>query len=147
LRNSFIAHPYDVSRSGLKEINLGHYLKNAFLALTPVDSACKCRFMKHIYAKSTLRFVAAMLITVAIIGVSAVATHTPVQNQSSVTLKNIQTDRATTLYANGRPDCAWFNEAVYADQRPSCAWFNEAVLPTGDSKLMTENLQSVAATL
>jgi hypothetical protein len=34
-----------------------------------------------------------------------------------------------------------------ADRRPGCAWFREMVLPTGDSKLMTENLQSVAATL
>jgi hypothetical protein len=72
------------------------------------------------------------------------AMHAPTQTQNSVTLKNIQTDRATTLYADHQPDCAWFVEAVYADHRPSCAWFVEAVLPTGDS---TENVQSVAATL
>jgi hypothetical protein len=88
-----------------------------------------------------------MLVTVATIALSAMAMRAPTQTQSSVTLKSIQTDRATTLYADHRPDCAWFNEAVYADHGPSCAWFNEAVLPTGDSKLMTENLQSVAATL
>jgi hypothetical protein len=109
--------------------------------------------MKHIYAKSTLRFVAAMLITLAIIGVSAVATHTPAQNQSSLTLKSIRTDNSTTFYASQRPSCAWFVEAVLptneklADQRPSCAWFVEAVLPTGDSNVATENLKSVAATL
>ena len=109
--------------------------------------------MKQIYAKSTLRFVAAMLITVAIIGLSAVATHTPVQNQSSLTLKNIRTDNSTTFYASHQPRCAWFVEAVLptneklADKRPGCAWFVEAVLPTGDSNMATENLKSVAATL
>lgn len=64
-----------------------------------------------------------------------------------MTLKNIRTDKSTTFYADHRPDCAWFNEAVYADHRPSCAWFNEAVLSTGDSNIATENLKSVAATL
>jgi hypothetical protein len=33
------------------------------------------------------------------------------------------------------------------DRGPDCAWFREMVLPTGDSELMAENLQSVAATL
>jgi len=96
--------------------------------------------------KPTLRLVAAMLVTVAVVGVS-IATHTPAQNQSSMTLKSIRTDKSTTFYADSRPDCAWFNEAVYADHRPGCAWFNEAVLPTGDSNIATENLKSVAATL
>jgi hypothetical protein len=109
--------------------------------------------MKHIHRNITPRLLAAMLVTVAVIGLSALAAHTPTQDQSSLTLKSIQTDRATTFYADQRPSCAWFVEAVLptsnklADQRPSCAWFVEAVLPTGDSKLMTENLKSVAATL
>jgi hypothetical protein len=94
-----------------------------------------------------VRLFAATLVTVATICLSTIAMHAPTQTQNSITLKNIQTDRATILYANARPDCAWFVEAVYADHRPSCAWFVEAVLPTGNSKLMTENLQSVAATL
>ena len=79
-----------------------------------------------------VRLFAAMLVTVATIGLSALAMHAPTQTQSPVTLKGIQTDRAATFYADHRPDCAWFREMV---------------LPTGDSKLMTENLQSVAATL
>ena len=103
-----------------------------------------------------MRLVAAMLITVAVIGLSAVATHTPTQNQSSLTLKSIRTDKSTTLYVdNGQDRCgAWFREMVlptsaYAhnDQDRCGAWFREQVLPTGDSRLMTENLKSVAATL
>jgi hypothetical protein len=39
------------------------------------------------------------------------------------------------------------DDSKLADHRPDCAWFREMVLPTGDGKLMTENLQSVAATL
>lgn len=100
------------------------------------------------------RLFAATLVTVATIAFSALSMHTPAQTQSPVTLKNIQTDRAVTLYAGNRPSCAWFVEMVLptgegkvAANRPSCAWFVEMVLPTGDSKLMTENLQSVAATL
>jgi hypothetical protein len=104
--------------------------------------------------KPTLRLVAAMLVTVATIGLSALALHAPTQTQSPVTLKGIQTDRAATFYVDRSPDCAWFREGVLstgdsklADRSPDCAWFREGVLPTGDSKLMTENLQSVAAAL
>jgi hypothetical protein len=93
-----------------------------------------------------VRLFAATLVLVTI-GLSTLAMHTPTQTANPVTLKRIQTDRTATFYADHRPNCAWFNEAVYADHRPGCAWFNEAVLPTGDSKLMTENLKSVAATL
>jgi hypothetical protein len=93
------------------------------------------------------------LVTVATIGLSSLAMHAPTQTQSPVTLKSIQTDRAATLYADRRPNCAWFREMVLptgeklADRRPNCAWFREMVLPSGDSKLMTENLRSVAAAL
>jgi len=109
--------------------------------------------MKHIHAKS-LRFVAAMLVTVAVIGLSALATHAPAQNQSSLTLKSIRTDKATAFYVDTHGSHgAWFVEMVlptgnYADTRAAHgAWFVEMVLPTGDSDLMTENLKSVAATL
>ena len=88
--------------------------------------------MKHIRTKSTLRLVAVMLITVAVIALSTLATHAPAQNQSWLTLKNIRTDNTAVFYA---------------DHRPSCAWFVEAVLPSGDSNDATENLKSVAATL
>src|SRR6266513_1424318 len=101
-----------------------------------------------------VRLSVATLVTVATIGLSALAMHAPTQTQSPVTLKSIQTDRVATLHAAHSPNCAWFREMVLptgdaklADRRPSCAWFVEMVLPTGDSKLMTENLQSVAATL
>jgi hypothetical protein len=100
-----------------------------------------------------VRTFAATLVTVTTIGLSALAMHAPTQTQSPVTLKSIQTDRAATLYADQRPNCAWFREMVLptgeklADHRPNCAWFREMVLPTGDSKLMTEKLQSVVAAL
>jgi hypothetical protein len=108
--------------------------------------------MKHIHAKSSLRLVAAMMITVAVIFLSSLATHAPAQNQSWLTLKNIRTDKASAFYADHRASGAWFCEAVlptsrYADQRASGAWFCEAVLSTGDSNVATENLKSVAATL
>jgi len=76
-----------------------------------------------------------MLATVAVIGLSTLATHAPIQNQNSLarSLKSIQTDKATMFYASAGPDCAWFVEAV---------------LPgTSDSKATTENLKSIAATL
>jgi hypothetical protein len=76
-----------------------------------------------------------MLVTVAVIGLSALAMHAPAQNQNSLTrsLKSIQTDKATLFYANNRED------------RMYCV---EMVLPgTSESKAATENLKLVAATL
>ena len=93
-----------------------------------------------------VRMLAAMLVAVAVIILSSLAAHAPAQNQSSLTLESIRTDNTAVFYANRRPTCAWFVEAV-ASTRPSCAWFVEAVLPTGDSNVATENLKSVAATL
>jgi Tfp pilus assembly protein PilV len=89
---------------------------------------------KHL-AKITERLVAAMLVAVAVVGVSALTIHAPIQNQNSVarSLKSIQTDKTTTFYANSSPNCAWFVEMV---------------LPgTGESKAATENLKSIAAAL
>jgi hypothetical protein len=93
-----------------------------------------------------------MLVTVAVVGLSTVATHTPAQNQTWLTLKNIRTDSATALYVDSHSRGAWFRDTVlptgaYADSHSRGAWFRDTVLPTGDSKLMTENLKSVAATL
>jgi hypothetical protein len=102
--------------------------------------------MKNILRNMTVRFLAAMLVTVAVIILSTLAAHAPAQNQSSLTLERIRTDNSAVFYADHRPSCAWFVEAV-ASNRPSCAWFVEAVLPTGDSNVATENLKSVAATL
>ena len=108
--------------------------------------------MQHIHRYPTIRLLAAMLITVAVIVLSSLATHAPAQNQNWLTLKNIRTDKASAIYADHRTNRAWFVEAVlpsghYADHRASGAWFVEAVLPTGDSNVATENLKSVAATL
>ena len=82
-----------------------------------------------------IRLVAAMVVIVAVIGLSTFAMHGPTENQNSLahSLKSIQTDKATTLYANASPDCAWFVEQV---------------LPgTSGSKAATENLKSIAAAL
>ena len=108
--------------------------------------------MTHIHRYLTVRLLAAILITVAVIVLSTLATHVPAQNQSCLTLKNIRTDNVTTFYADNRANRAWFVEMVlptghYADNRANRAWFVEMVLPTGDSDVMTENLKSVAATL
>jgi hypothetical protein len=89
--------------------------------------------MKTLIGKSTLRLVVAILVTVTVIGLSALAMHTPSQNQTAVILKNIQTEKATTFYA---------------DHRPNASWFVEAVLPgTNDSNAAADNLKAVAAKL
>ena len=108
--------------------------------------------MKNIHRYITARLLAAMLVTVAVIVLSTLATHAPAQNQNWLTLKNIRTDRATSFYADHRANGAWFVEMVlptghYANHRVNRAWFVEMVVPTGDSDVMTENLKSVAATL
>jgi hypothetical protein len=91
--------------------------------------------MKKLQAPITIRLVAATLVTVAIIGLSALAMHAPTQNQNSLarSLKNIQTDKATLFYADIRQDRCYFVERV---------------LPgTSESKAATENLKLVVATL
>jgi hypothetical protein len=91
--------------------------------------------MKKLQRQITIRLVAAMLVIVAVIGLSALAMHAPTQNQKSLarSLKSIQTDKATLLYA---------------DQRGDRCNYVEMVLPgTAESKAATENLKLVAATL
>jgi len=109
--------------------------------------------MKHIHRKISVRILAAMLVAVAVIVLSALAAYAPAQNQSSLTLESIRTDNTAVFYADHRANGAWFVEAVlptgnYAHNRSvDRAWFVEAVVPTGNSDIMTENLKSVAATL
>jgi len=109
--------------------------------------------MKHIHRKISVRILAAILVAVAVIVLSALAAHAPAQNQSSLTLESIRTDNTAVFYADHRANGAWFVEAVlptgnYAHNRSvDRAWFVEAVVPTGNSDIMTENLKSVAATL
>jgi hypothetical protein len=91
--------------------------------------------MKKDLAGITKRLVAGTLVALAVVGLSALVVHPPSQHQNSLarSLKSIQTDKATTFYA---------------DMRPGCAWFVEQVLPeTSDSKAATENLKLVAAAL
>jgi hypothetical protein len=90
--------------------------------------------MRHLQAQ-TIRLVAAMLVAVAVIGLSALAMHAPSQDQNSLarSLKSIQTDKATLFYA---------------DQRAERCHFVEMVLPgTAESQAATENLKLVVATL
>ena len=109
--------------------------------------------MKHIHRTISLRMLAAMLVAVAVIVISALAAHAPSQNQSSLTLESIRTDNTAVFYADHRANGAWFVEAVlptgnYAHNRSvDRAWFVEAVVPTGNGDMMSENLKSVAATL
>jgi hypothetical protein len=91
--------------------------------------------MKTIEVKPTIRIVAAMLVTAAVVGVSALAMQASSQNQNALapSLKSIQTDKATSFYAG---------------RAPSRTWFVEAVLPgTGESKAATENLKVITTTL
>jgi hypothetical protein len=91
--------------------------------------------MKKLQAQTTIRLVAAMLVTAAVIGLSAIAMHAPTQNQTSLTrsLKSIQTDKATSFYADNRQNRCYFVEMVLSG--------------TSESKAATENLKLVAATL
>ena len=89
--------------------------------------------MKKDLAGIPKRVIAGMLVAVAVVGVSALAIHTPSQNSAARSLNNIQTDKTTMFYAF---------------RSPSANWFMEQVLPgTSESKAATENLKSVAAAL
>ena len=89
--------------------------------------------MENLHAGIIKRLLAAMLVTVVVIGLSALAMHTPNQNQNSLALKNIQTDKTTQFHVA---------------MAPTSMWFVELVLPgTAESKAATENLKAVAATL
>jgi len=91
--------------------------------------------MKKLQAQINKRLLAAMLVILTVIGLSAIAMHAPNQNQDSLarSLKNIQTDNATLFYA---------------DQKINRGWCVEMVLPgTSESQAATEHLKLVAATL
>ena len=89
--------------------------------------------MKTLQAKIGKRLVAAMLVIVAVIGVSAIAMQTPSHNQytASPSLKSIQTDKAKLFDAN---------------PKMARCHFVEMVLPgTNESQAATENLRLIAA--
>jgi hypothetical protein len=85
------------------------------------------------------RFLATVLVVAAVVGVSALAMHTPAHNRNSLarSLKNIQTDQAILFYAGSGPGSG-----------PDCLRYVERVpAMTGESKALTENLKLIAATL
>ena len=90
--------------------------------------------MKKLQAKIMKRIVAAMLVTAAVVGVSALAMQASTLNQNSLTpsLKSIQTDKAKSFYTGAEPRRTWFVECV---------------LPGSESKAATENLKVIATTL
>jgi len=85
--------------------------------------------MRNIQPGITKRLVAATLVAAAVVGVSALSTHTPTHNQSALarSLKSIQTDKATLFYADNRGDRCNFVEQ------------------TGQSGVSAENLKLIAA--
>jgi hypothetical protein len=95
--------------------------------------------MKKNKGEIAKRFLAAVLVVAAVVGVSALAIHPPNHNRNSLarSLKNIQTDKAILFYADygpsSGPDCLRFVERVPA--------------MTGESKALTENLKLLAAAL
>ncbi len=90
--------------------------------------------MKELQAKITRRLVAALLVALAVTGLSTVAMHAPTQNRNSLTrsLRSIHTDKATLFYS---------------DNQVNRCYFVEMVAGTGESKAATANLKLVAATL
>jgi hypothetical protein len=91
--------------------------------------------MKKDSAGITKRLVAAMLVAVAVIGISVFAIHAPAQKSAARSLDSIQTDKTTLFYAERGPS-------------PDANWFVEQVLPgTSESTDATENLKLVAAAL
>jgi len=91
--------------------------------------------MKRDLAGVGKRFVAAVLLAVAVVGISAFAIRAPGQKSAPRSLNSIQTDKATLFYAQTGP-------------QPDANWFVEQVLAgTSESKDATENLKVVAATL
>jgi len=90
--------------------------------------------MKKAQLGITKRFVAAMLVTAAVVGVSALSMQTPTHNPNTVArpLKSIQTDKAILFYANAGPAFpVSFVERVPAG--------------TGESRASIENLKLIAA--
>src|SRR5437667_6816092 len=105
------------------------------MPLTAIQVASRRPLMNNTNVKPSVRLFAAMLVTVTVVSLSSLAIHASTQNQNSLapSLKSIQTDKATSFYA---------------DRQPSRNWFVECVLPgTGERKAATENLKVIATTL
>jgi hypothetical protein len=94
--------------------------------------------MKKNKGEIAKRFLAAVLVIAAVVGVSALAMHPPTHNRNSLArpLKSIQTDKAILFYADYNPS------------GPAALRYVERVpAMTGESKALTENLKLVAAAL
>jgi hypothetical protein len=108
---------------------------NSFvLLLTVIHIGCRRQLMKQNQSGITKRLVAAMLVTIAVVGVSALAIHTPTPNPNALArpLKSIQTDKATQF--------AFFGPPIYATR---CV--ERVPSMTAESKASTENLKLIAA--
>jgi site-specific recombinase len=89
--------------------------------------------IKKTFTGIAKRFIAGMVVALAIVAVSALTIQTPSQHSAARSLNSIQTDKATLFYAS---------------VAPKANWFVEQVLPgTGESKAATENLKQVVAAL
>jgi hypothetical protein len=89
--------------------------------------------MKQHLAGVGKHFVAAVLLAVAVAGVSTFTIRTPSEKSAARSLDSIQTDKTTLFYADRIPYANWFVEQVMAG--------------TSESKEAKENLRLVAATL
>ena len=92
-------------------------------------------YMKRALAGTTKLLIAAMLVVVAILGVSALTIHTPSQNSGARSFNSIQTDKAILFYAEAGP------------LPMGCYFVEQVVASTSESKAAIENLKRVAATL
>ena len=92
--------------------------------------------MKKNKGEIAKRFLATVFVVAAVIGVSALAVHTPAHNPNSMvrSLKSIKTDKATLFYADASPATA----LRFVERVPAM---------TGESKALSENLKLVAAAL
>jgi hypothetical protein len=90
--------------------------------------------MKNLQPGITKRFVAAMLVATAVVGVSALAMHTPGHNPNALArpLKSIQTDKAIQFQAFFAPP----GNLRCVERVPSM---------TAESRASTENLKLIAA--
>jgi hypothetical protein len=92
--------------------------------------------MKKNKGEIAKRFLAAVLVVEAVVGVSALSMHTPSHNPNALAgpLKSIQTDEAIEFQANTAPGY----RTRFVERVPAM---------TGESKALTENLKLIAATL
>ena len=104
------------------------------LCLTIKELPLTCELMNKNQAGITKRFVAAMLVSAAVVGASALSMHTPTHNPNALArpLKSIQTDKTILFYADSGPSFP-----VNCVERVPAG--------TGESRASIENLKLIAA--